>query len=365
MRAPPSLPGSYLVLETTNRCSLACVHCTVSEAGHPHHERVGFLSLDTVNTLLADLVRVGASFDTLIPFWLGEPLIHRDFGAIYQAAMRACSEFGVFRRVELHTNATHLTRDRVRVALNAAPVPQTWHLTLDADTPGTYARVKGRDRFEEVVRNIEHFLAEKARTRAPWPRPVLQFILGRNNAYEARAFRDRWQRVCARLGLPVRVAAQRVPAGDDVVLYFRQLDAPTPEDQTAENLVYRDTLAALGVPLSRPELSPVTDLGGPNTAVCACFWKSPVVAWDGTVTTCTRDNRLENALGNLHATPFSELWWGARARGWRAQAARGDYAGLKPCQDCFIPRSANSGEVTGGEIEGWRSSDDPGKDANT
>ena len=68
-----------------------------------------------------------------------------------------------------------------------------------------------------------------------------------NNAHEARAFRDRWQRVCAELGLPVRVAAQSVPAGDDVVLYFRQLDAPTPEAQMAENLVYRDTLAALGV----------------------------------------------------------------------------------------------------------------------
>jgi radical SAM protein with 4Fe4S-binding SPASM domain len=353
VRAPPSLPGSYLVLETTNRCSLACVHCTVSEAGHPHHAEVGFLSLATVEALLADLVRVGASFDTLIPFWLGEPLVHRDFGAIYQAALRACREHAVFRRVELHTNATHLTRDRVRVALNAAPVPQTWHLTLDADTPATYLRVKGRDRFEEVVRHVEHFLTEKARTRAPWPRPVLQFILGRNNAHEARAFRDRWTAVCARLGLPVRVAAQEVPSGEDVILYFRQLDAPTPHDQAAENAVYRETLAALGVPLSRPDRSPTTPLDGPNSVPCACFWKSPVVAWDGTVTTCTRDNRLGNALGNLHATPFSELWWGPRARGWRAQAARGDYAGLAPCRDCFIPRSANSTDISVEEIARW------------
>ena len=83
------LPGSYLVLETTNRCSLACVHCSVSEAGHPHHGASGFLALGTARALFDDLARVGARFDTLILFWLGEPLIHPDFGAIHAAALRA------------------------------------------------------------------------------------------------------------------------------------------------------------------------------------------------------------------------------------------------------------------------------------
>lgn len=52
-------------------------------------------------------------------------------------------EAGTFTRLELHTNATHLGRDRVRVALNAAPLPQTWHFSLDAASRETYRAVKG------------------------------------------------------------------------------------------------------------------------------------------------------------------------------------------------------------------------------
>lgn len=343
------LPGSYLVLETTNRCSVACVHCSVSEVAHPHHDRTGFVPVPLVRKLMGDLAAARARFDVFIPFWLGEPLLHPDFSAIYQEALRAAGEHGVFGAVEVHTNATHLSADRVRLALNQSPVPQTWHLTLDAASPDTWRAIKGRGVYDEVVANVERLVHEKARLGARWPRLVFQFIVSGRNAGEAAAFRDRWTGVCRAAGLPVRVAAQDVPPGDDAVVYFRQLDAPTPAEQAEQNGVFRRTMAALGVPLPRPAQSPEA-LGGPNTAVCGCFWKSPVIGWDGTLTVCTRDNRLANALGNLHDADFGALWFGARAAAWRAQVARGDYAGLAPCADCFIPRSANYSGVTQAEI---------------
>lgn len=353
MRAAPYLPGSYLVLETTNRCSLACGHCTVSEPGHPHHARTGMVSLALVEKLFADLVAARARFDVFLPFWLGEPLIHPEFGPIHAAALRVAVEHGTFGRVEVHTNATHLTEDRVRLALNAAPVPQTWHLTLDADTSETYRHLKGREGFEAVVANVEAFLEAKARTGARWPRPVLQYILCDRNAHEAPAFRARWEGVMRRYGLSCITAAQEVPAGEDPVLFYRQLDAPTPEEQVRQNRVYRDVLSRMGVLLPREERSTATLPPG-NGAVCGCFWKSPVVGWDGRLTTCTRDNRLENALGNLHDSSFAELWWGEEMRGRRGRVARADYAGLAPCTSCFIPRSANYSGVTPAEVEAYR-----------
>ena len=39
--------------------------------------------------LFEDLAQSGGGFDTLILFWLGEPLIHPHFGRIWRAAMRA------------------------------------------------------------------------------------------------------------------------------------------------------------------------------------------------------------------------------------------------------------------------------------
>ncbi|MFZ5479904.1 MAG: radical SAM/SPASM domain-containing protein [Myxococcota bacterium] len=340
----PRLDGSYLVLETTNTCSLKCGHCAVADPENPHHASPGFLPLALAEALFADLAEVGARFGALIPFWLGEPLVHPEFAALYQLALRAAGEHGTFGQIEVHTNATHLDDKRVRVALNASPVRQVWHLTLDAVTRETHLRVKGRDRFEEVERNVEGFLRARARTGARWPRPVLQFVVREDNAHEAAAFRARWERVTG----PMRAAAQEVPAGDDPVVFYRQLDAPTPEAQARANRVFRETMASIGVPLSKPASSPETVRAEPGT--CACFWKSPVVGWDGRVTTCTRDNRLENALGSLHERRFSELWWGPVMAARRRRVAKGDYTGLAACAGCFVPQSANTTDITPAEI---------------
>jgi radical SAM protein with 4Fe4S-binding SPASM domain len=350
--APPRLAGSYLVLETTNQCSLACVHCTVAEGpAHPHHAQVGFMPEALLNAVLADLAAFDAHFDTLIPFWLGEPLLHPAFGSMYQSCIRAGVESGTFTRLELHTNATHLGRDRVRVALNAAPIPQTWHFSLDAASAPTYRRVKGRDQFEAVEANLLGLLDQQARTGAPWPRPVFQFIVGENNAHEAAAFAARWQGACRERGLPARTAAQEVPAGSDAIIFFRQLDAPDAAAQQRANRAFRATMAAMGLALPRPTATPPTIAEAPG--VCGCFWKSPVVGWDGRVTTCVRDNRFENLLGNVHDSPLSEIWWGPRMRRGREAAARGGYAEFSACAGCYIPRSANYSDITPAEIRAW------------
>lgn len=339
------------MLETTNRCSVACGHCSVGEADHPHHDSTGFVAIPLVRKLFSDLVAARLTFDVFIPFWLGEPLLHPDFSTIYQEALRAAGEHHVFQRVEVHTNATHLTAERVKLALNQSPVPQTWHLTLDATTPETWKRIKGRTVFADVIANVERLIVEKARRKAVWPRLVFQFIVSDRNASEAALFRTQWEGACRRAGLPVRTAAQDVPAGTDAIVFFRQLDAPTPAEQERQNAVFRSTMAGLGVSLPRPAQSPTAIAG--NTGVCGCFWKSPVIGWDGTLTPCTRDNRLENPLGNVGDTGFGELWLGAKATAWRQQVARRDYAGLAPCQTCFIPQSSNYSGVTAAEISAF------------
>ena len=346
------LPGSYLVLETTNRCSVACVHCSVGEADHPHHDRTGFVAVPLVRKLFADLAASRSRFDVFIPFWLGEPLLHPDFSTIYQEALRLAADHGVFERVEVHTNATHLSASRVQLALNQSPIPQTWHLTVDATTPETWRRIKGRANFDEVVANVDHLVREKARLGAIWPRLVFQFIVSDRNAGEAAAFRTRWEGACRAVDLPVSTAAQEVPSGTGAVVFFRQLDAPTPAEQEHQNRIFRDTMQALGVPLPRPDRTPASlHREGQVRSVCGCFWKSPVVGWDGSLTTCTRDNRLQNQLGSIADTSFAELWYGQPASRWRAQVASGDYAGIDACQGCFIPRSSNYSGVTPDEID--------------
>jgi radical SAM protein with 4Fe4S-binding SPASM domain len=157
----------------------------------------------------------------------------------------------------------------------------------------------------------------------------------------------------------MRTAAQSVPSGDDAVVFLRQLDAPTPGEQERANAAFRRVCGRLGVALPRAEQTPLAVAPGPG--ICGCFWKSPVVGWDGTVTTCTRDNRLQNALGNVRDSPLSTIWGGGAMWAARQRVAMGDYSGKAACSGCFIPRSANYSGITVDEIasvahaSGWAS----------
>ena len=340
-------------MELANRCSLACVHCAVADPTHPHFDSTGYLDVEMAEGVFQDLAEHGISFDALILFWLGDPLIHPEFARIWSAALRSSAQHGVFGKVEVHTNATHLFESNIQALLNEAEVPQVIHFSLDATDRERYSTIKGKDRFERVVSNIEHFLAEKARIGARWPRPVFQFIVGSNNVDQVEAFRSQWDTACRKVGIPVRVAAGHVPPGEDAVVFFRQLDCPTPELQQRENQVFRQAMDAQGLMLPGQSESG-TRVVGENLAVCAGFWKSPVIGWDGGVTTCTRDSHMQNRVGSLKERPFSDLWWSETMRRRRASVAKGDYSELSHCQTCFIPRSLNYTAISTDEIEQWR-----------
>jgi len=352
VNVPSPLPGSYLVIELANRCSLACVHCSVADDTHPHFNSTGYLDVEVVEGLFTDLATHEIRFDTLILFWLGEPLLHPEFPRIWQAALRTAAANGTFQKVELHTNATHLTPRVTAALLNESAVPQVMHFSLDATDTDRYLTVKGKDRFGEVVQNIEYFLSEKARIGARWPRPVFQFIVGSNNVEQVSAFEAQWTTACSSRSIPVQTAAGHVPRGEDAVVFFRQLDCPTAQEQSRENRVFRGAMAELG--LSVPEQAASGErVEDDNNAVCAGFWKSPVISWDGSVTTCTRDSHLFNSVGSLVDTPFSTLWFNESMRRRRAAVSKGDYSELTVCQSCFIPRSLNYTGITPEEVDSW------------
>ncbi len=340
------MPGSYMVLETTGTCNLDCVHCdrsSIPPVGRDEQCYGGsFLDLGVAERLMEDLGTFGARFQTLILFWLGDPLLHPHFAQLYPMLLRLNDRHDVFQKIELHTNAVALEPALARVALNQAQTPQVWHLTMDAAHRHTYRRIKGRDHFRAVERNVERLIALKGELGATWPRIVLQFIVSDRNADEADLFRARWSRKLLRAGQRVTTAAGHVPGGegDEAVIFLRQLDRPPPEDQS---------LLMLGRPPGATRF-PHTTLTGDaapaqvqahNPRPCSGFWKSPVVRWNGDVTVCTRDAGLEMSLGDIGQSSFTDLWWGPQAEQRRSRVAEGDYSELPLCGDCFIPRSAN------------------------
>ncbi len=294
-----------------------------------------------VEELLADLGTTGGGFDTLCLFWLGEPLLYPRFPRLYRTIIEANQHFGIFEKIEVHTNATHLDKDLARSILNSANTPQVWHLTVDATRPATYRRIKGRPFLPRVRANIQNLIRLKGLMDHPWPRLVLQFIVSNRNVDEAASFRYHWAREFKRAGLPARSASGQVPAGQDEIIFFRQMDCPTPEEQHRQNQVLRSLVASMGLKTQATvPLEPITPVS-PGKKVCSAFWKSPVVGWNGDVTVCTKDAAFNLKAGNLHENRFSEIWWGSHMAALRRQVEKGDYQGLGICKDCFIPGSQN------------------------
>ena len=350
----PLLTGSYLVLETTNQCNLACVHCAVSEEGHEHHQKTGFLSLHVAHDLFQDLSLSKISFDTLILFWLGEPTLHPCFSDIYLLALRNSVRHQIFHHIEVHSNCILLTDSHQKTLLNSASVPQKLHVSLDAQHEETYRKVKGRNGLHQAKENAKKLLLRKKEQDTPWPRVVLQFIIGENNYSEAEHFLMYWRDFLSTHEIPFSVSAGHVKEGTDVVIFFLQLYAPTPQRQNIENQIFYDTVQKMGVNFVSSDddgHSKLLQDSIKNKYPCSGFWKSPSIDWQGNLTFCTRDNQLCNAIGNIGEVPFHRLWTSQRVQKIRDNVQKCDYGEHVICQNCFIPKSFNHSTISIQEIE--------------
>ena len=353
-----NLPGSYLVLELTNRCPLKCGHCAVAEAddGHPHYESIEHMSEGMVRELLVDLRQSGLRFDNLVLFWLGEPLSNPRFKEIYEIILEHSGNQEIFDKIEVHTNGFPLSEEIAKAALNDHQVPQVWHLTMDAIHKDTFHIIKGLDAFEKSQRQALKMVRLKGEHQATWPKLAVQFIVSDVNADEAEEFVDFWRKAFADSGLPIETTGFHVPAhGPENYIFLKSLDCPTPEEQDRQNRVYAGLMGRLGLnsPVDPDAERRVTEeVPRKLLTPCSGFFKTPTIASDGRITVCTRDNAYHLVVGSLKESSFSESWLNSPELNRRRQmVAEGNYDELPFCQTCFIPHSVNYSGIDGPQIE--------------
>jgi hypothetical protein len=348
-----NLPGSYMVLELTNRCPLKCGHCAVAEAdaGHPHYAEIQHMSVGMVRELLADLKASGLRFDNLVLFWLGEPLSNPDFVEIYELLLRETGDCEVFGKLEVHTNTFPLKEPIARAALNDRAIPQVWHLTMDAIEKDTFAVIKGLDAFDKSQRQSRKMVRLKGETGSRWPKLAMQFIVSDVNVAEAPEFVSFWTHEFEEAGLPIATTGFHVPVeGPENYIYLKSLDCPTPEEQERQNRVYAGLMKSLGLrsPID-PDAERKVESSIPRELLTPCsgFFMTPTISSDGRITMCTRDNSYHLVVGSLADASFSKLWLESPVLNRRRQmVARGDYSELPYCQTCFIPHSVNYSGIT-------------------
>lgn len=271
-----------LNIEITGHCNHRCVFCPQTTMTRPKDH------MDPA--LFEKLIREASGWAELVLLHLGgEPMLHPRFDELLAIARRY--------RVPtlLSTNAGVLDADR-RERLRNNP-PDIVIFSIDSTDAETYRALGRTGSFEKTTEWVRSFLAEKPAGELPLT--MVQLILMKDNAHQARAFEREWR-----------------AAGADLVRIKPYFDFPAVED-------YRGT----GAP----------DRGRGR---CIYLWRQMAVLWDGRVVACCLDMEGETHMGDANEQSLAEIWNGAPMTELRALHNAGRASEVSPCNDCTMPRLA-------------------------
>jgi MoaA/NifB/PqqE/SkfB family radical SAM enzyme len=143
-----------LYLEVTNECNLACKTCPITFG---KVEEPASLSLEQVKLLVSQFPTV----KRVVLHGVGEPLLNRELAKV----IAWLKEKGIY--VLFNSNGTLMNR-RWGEALIESGLDEV-RVSLDAATPETFARVRGRPLFDLILKNIRGLMALKKEKASATP----------------------------------------------------------------------------------------------------------------------------------------------------------------------------------------------------
>ncbi len=281
-------------LELVNRCNLSCVMCYTIN----HKDPKATFSLPDIEKLMAECgenklpaMVVGMGSEALIYKGVREALEH----------VRKADVMDVF----LGTNGILLTEDlsRFLVEQRIARI----EVSLDAATPETYLKVRGKDELEKVEANLEKLIEIRKQMRSKLPVIRLCFCVQDENLHEQKAFLEKWD------------------GKVDYIDFQEMVDFGNVDE-------FRETADAL--------TSPPPDAAKPDSTFCAYPFNSLHVWSDGGVTPCCTFFGKALVIGNVRDQSLKEIWDGDAIKDIRSQLLSGDVNPV--CHACLTQRETES-----------------------
>jgi MoaA/NifB/PqqE/SkfB family radical SAM enzyme len=174
----PKSALQFVILETTQRCNLRCIHCAVSEENFTRGTQPGAYAWEDLPI---------DAFYKILPIlrdhkpWVhlsghGETFLHPHFWEMLGATIQAGC------KVRFQTNATMLTRERIEriVQLGVELIV----VSLDAASNDLFNRIRRRSKLDRILSNLQ--LLQEAKKRLETDRPALEveFVAMRQNIHE-------------------------------------------------------------------------------------------------------------------------------------------------------------------------------------
>jgi MoaA/NifB/PqqE/SkfB family radical SAM enzyme len=324
-----------LYLEVTNRCNSLCGSCPLTYDHFLAFEPKHHLSWAQFRRIVDQLPVI----ERVVLHGIGEPLLNPELPRF----VAHLKERGA--HVLFNTNAVLLDRRRGD-ALAEAGLDEL-RVSLDGADREMYRRLRGIDKFEQIVANVRAFVARQRERGLAAPLVSLWFVGMQANLHQLPQF----VRLAAELGVGEAYLQRMTYFGDGTLL---------DEEATAhaENALY-GTLEERQAALIRECEGLAAELGlrfrasgatTPGESMAArgehpwqgCYrpWVLTYITANGTVLPCciapfaTPDYR-QIMLGDAFALPLAEIWNGRPYIALR-EAVLGERPAPWPCQHCGV-----------------------------
>ena len=177
---------SQVVVDITEVCNLACIHCPHPEFKKSHEYGARYLD-PALNTKLVEEVREAGRGHTLYLRYTsnGEPLVHPKAYDMIEEAVRRSGAF-----VTITTNGTIMNEKRTRKLLEAGV--HLIDISIDAFNPETYAKIRVGGDLETVRENVIRLLSW-VRDSDGATKVVVSFVEQPQNSNEAALFERYWR----------------------------------------------------------------------------------------------------------------------------------------------------------------------------
>ncbi len=158
-----------LYIETTNRCNLRCKGCILYRGSWEPDRDMSLTEIMRVTDQLPDVEQVYLH-------GIGEPLLNRELPDIIRHLKS--------RNVHTLFNSNGiLLNDQQRQELVTAGLDEL-RISLDAASTGAYQKIRGSDRFEQIVENLKSLRLLQNQHRVTYPKLSLWFLGTRDNLAE-------------------------------------------------------------------------------------------------------------------------------------------------------------------------------------
>lgn len=294
----PDFPVT-LQIELINRCNLSCVMCYTAN----HKTPKAVLPLSLIRTMMSEAETHG--MPALMVGLGSEALLYKDIRSVIDAARD-----GGVMDLFFACNGVLLNEDIAEFLIDRQ-VARCW-VSLDAATPETFKKIRGKDELEKIEANIRRLCEMKKQRGARFPNVRVSFCVQEDNHHEREAFVKKWRGVADHID-------------------FQQLT----------DFGHIDTLLEDGDVSEPLDVPPEVNLEKP---VCQYPFNSLNVWSDGDVTPCCNFYGRHLVVGNAHEDSLKSIWDGDKLNKIRDEFRTGN---LNPtCRVCLCSRDqTNFGEA--------------------